>query len=308
MPEEIELVQPLLEIGSIQMYGLLEHEKGPHRKRLERTKMTGADILASYLEARRHGTAVKFHRPGSSMKLPATKIAAAPLFDFGHIDDDKSEEEWSMETRDSFSKDLMNPGSSINLPYEEIYYLFRYFATDTYDAYCKLLHLRVGDVGFSVKTWIMLYPSNKWALAPCETGAAGNTLFNIETKRFDPDVLEKFSASSQRDCVIAMFATTLLNRPEQIETSIGEIGVIAAKANERRNRVKLDSIRPPIIVRTNRYRTEKSGGGSGCGSSKRPHNRRGHWRMYKSGMKVWVRDHAIRGGSQKPRDYRVVNG
>lgn len=41
------------------------------------------------------------------------------------------------------------------------------------------------------------------------------------------------------------------------------------------------------------------------GAAKSPHNRQGHWRTYKSGQKVWIRDCAIHGGSQKARNYAV---
>ena len=44
------------------------------------------------------------------------------------------------------------------------------------------------------------------------------------------------------------------------------------------------------------------------GTAKSPHNRQGHWRTYRSGKKVWIRDCAIHGGSDKSRNYAVYKG
>lgn len=44
----------------------------------------------------------------------------------------------------------------------------------------------------------------------------------------------------------------------------------------------------------------------GNGASRAPHNRRGHWRHYRSGKKVWIADCAIHGGSKAARDYAIL--
>jgi len=57
-----------------------------------------------------------------------------------------------------------------------------------------------------------------------------------------------------------------------------------------------------ITVRPNRSARHVRGRN---GSSRSPHNRRGHWRHYRSGKKVWIADCAIHGGSKGVRNYVV---
>lgn len=58
-----------------------------------------------------------------------------------------------------------------------------------------------------------------------------------------------------------------------------------------------------ITVRPYRF-TQQTAGANG--SSKSPHNRRGHWRRYRSGKEVWIQDCTIHGGSKGGRDYAVL--
>lgn len=57
-----------------------------------------------------------------------------------------------------------------------------------------------------------------------------------------------------------------------------------------------------ITVRPKRSSRHVSGHN---GSSRSPHNRRGHWRHYRSGKRVWIADCAIHGGSKGVRNYVV---
>ena len=57
-----------------------------------------------------------------------------------------------------------------------------------------------------------------------------------------------------------------------------------------------------ITVRPNRSPRHVRGHN---GSSRSPHNRRGHWRHYRTGKKVWIADCAIHGGSKGVRNYVV---
>ncbi|MFM5968699.1 MAG: hypothetical protein ACKOQ8_06655 [Micrococcales bacterium] len=57
-----------------------------------------------------------------------------------------------------------------------------------------------------------------------------------------------------------------------------------------------------ITVRPNRSARHVRGRN---GSSRSPHNRRGHWRHYRNGKRVWIADCAIHGGSKGVRNYVV---
>lgn len=76
--------------------------------------------------------------------------------------------------------------------------------------------------------------------------------------------------------------------------------------NDRRERQGKRPL-PPFITINHTPRPETIGQeGEGGGWTQRPHHRRGHWRTYKrTGKRVWVRDHAIHGGTDTPRHYLV---
>ena len=274
--------------------------------------MTGAEILASYLEARRHGSAVKFHRPRSVESLSATKLCAAPVFDFGHLDDPGSADRWTSELWSDLGNEYLDDPHNIELPYSEVYYIFRFARREGFSPFVVLIHLLKCGAGASSK---MCYwqptapePRNRWLLAPCEMTSSYGHTFNVVTSRFDDSKLEGHLKAAQTMWAAAMHATVLLNRRQQVETTTGDIGSIVIKANERRQRVKLDPIMPAIVVRIIPRDPEAIGHSMGGGWTNQPHDRRGHWRNYRSGKKVWIRDQHIHGGSRRPRDYRVLHG
>lgn len=274
--------------------------------------MTGADILASFLEARRHGSAVKFHRPGPMKALSASKISTAPVFDFGHINDPSSTEMWTTKLWDELWDEYLDHPNEVRLPFAEVYYLFRYAGSSTQPSNFNLLHLQQSNAGVALQTWFWQpmapAPFNVWALAPCERSDAGNYFYNIAENQFDTLELASYAEDARSNWTAAMDATVLLNRRQQIETTASPIGKIAIKANERRERVNLDAILPAVVVRMISRQAEGSDSSRSYGGTKQPHDRRGHWRNYKSGKKVWIRNQRIHGGSEKPRQYRVLNG
>jgi hypothetical protein len=82
---------------------------------------------------------------------------------------------------------------------------------------------------------------------------------------------------------------------------------IVASINRGRAMGKNNPLPPlPAFIRiTDRPKPIASAKG-GTHASPQGHERRGHWRTYKSdGRRVWVNETKVRGGSPVPRDYRV---
>lgn len=78
------------------------------------------------------------------------------------------------------------------------------------------------------------------------------------------------------------------------------------RLNANRHKAHMKKIAPFIIVKQTR-RAPVVSIGTGDGSPKSAHNRRGHWRtLTKNDKRVWVKDCAIHGGRRHvARDYRV---
>lgn len=64
------------------------------------------------------------------------------------------------------------------------------------------------------------------------------------------------------------------------------------------------SIRGPTVIRLIQP-VYPASGLHGTGSPRRPHDRRGHLRRYRSGKSVWVKASKIRGGAATGTEYRV---
>ena len=74
-----------------------------------------------------------------------------------------------------------------------------------------------------------------------------------------------------------------------------------------RQRLAKGGVTPRNSRFINVYATRPKVGGLGeIGSPKSAHDRRGHWRTYKSGKRVWVRESAIHGGANSARSYAVL--
>lgn len=77
---------------------------------------------------------------------------------------------------------------------------------------------------------------------------------------------------------------------------------------ERRGR---DTFNPYIIVRPKAEAEVQAEPethdrtGVGSGAQRRAHDRRGHYRMLRSGKRIWINDMKIHGGGTGGRDYLV---
>lgn len=82
--------------------------------------------------------------------------------------------------------------------------------------------------------------------------------------------------------------------------------LIAANRSRAKSKRSLQPLPGFITIRPQVIRDGYVGSGVCEARAKSPHDRRGHWRTYRTGNRVWIRNSAIHGGSYVPRDYRVL--
>jgi len=97
----------------------------------------------------------------------------------------------------------------------------------------------------------------------------------------------------------AIFAVTN-NERETVETE--QLRIL----NAGRARAKNNPLPPlPEFIRVSNEPRRVSERSEPTGITKQPHDRRGHYRTYRSGKQVWVRSCRIHGGSEEPRIYHA---
>lgn len=152
---------------------------------------------------------------------------------------------------------------------------------------CQFAHFKVSDYGLSLTIF---------GHSEHETGWFGDIYF------FEPDtsLVEQIDPDHQYPLRKALDLLDIVNAPcEQVdERPHYLVRQRLVKSGLNRKQTRFITVRPTRFVPYSR---------GGNGASKTPHNRRGHWRHYRSGKKVWIADCAIHGGSKAARDYAIRN-
>jgi hypothetical protein len=110
------------------------------------------------------------------------------------------------------------------------------------------------------------------------------------------DIISEASASLLRGIVLLSLGETSTMHCEHL-----------ARVNKKRSLNKQRPLPPTIKVRLGAVRVQGGESARGSGSSKQPHNRRGHYRKLASGKIVFVSGSRINGGTDKARSYKVVS-
>jgi hypothetical protein len=102
----------------------------------------------------------------------------------------------------------------------------------------------------------------------------------------------------------AMNIELINNPPARVYEEPEPLGEYAAQINAGREKGKRAPIQRARIFRFDRaIKVTDDVEPVGVASTKSPHDRRGHWRILKSGRMVWVSESKIHGGSATPPEY-----
>lgn len=160
------------------------------------------------------------------------------------------------------------PGT-IQLPFEEFWVITRLEGFD-----CAIF---IRDTGVNrLEHWSYSNVYGKWMAFP----VANKTVFH--------------------DFVLGLIQKINNGERERVETE----SLRTLNHGRAKSKVKLVPV-PRFIRIGGPLRVSQNQPHTGTGSSRSPHERIGHWRNYRSGKRVWVRDCKIHGGSYVPRNYRV---
>jgi hypothetical protein len=277
--------------------------------------MKSDEVMAAYLESVRSGDAVALMAVNRVTRISPDKITGAPLFDFGAINEPNSPKYWGKKVYDSLWNDWNDERLTFRLPYPEMYCFFHYRGiVPTYNLY----HLiQDDDATIHVETWSwqpeLLGHQAKWTRQPCVIS------FNPDNPDeygldwpFNPEKQDEYwvgecEEDAKSNLSVSVAAIGLLNRSG---TTVREddLSDTVVKTNAKRERVSLDPVTKPIVVRmVDREAVLNGKRVVSTLTQKSPHDRRGHWRKFRDGRKVWVRSCKIHGGRNDPATY-VVKG
>ncbi|WP_298808752.1 hypothetical protein [uncultured Sphingomonas sp.] len=247
-------------------------------------------------------------------KIEPDKIASAPLFAFNNLNNPASQSYWGQAIYDKVWSEWEGTREKFRLPYSEVYCYFHY---DSLIPTHNLYHLvQNDDLTIYVETWswqpTLSSLQAKWTRQPC--------VISFDPKRpdeyglewpFDPDKvdpywLEERLEDARANISVSVAALQLLDRVGAT-TREDDLSASVVKTNVKRERVKLDPLDRPIIVSIDDREAVLSDQRAASTLSQRsPHDRRGHWRNYRSGQRVWVRSCKIHGGRTNPATYLVT--
>ena len=231
-----------------------------------------------------------------------------PFIDFGYISDKKAR---TPHISDSIDWKKLNDDASVlqqknelNLPYEDCAFIYRSTVAELVQKqYINLVMMKTLTTGIHGIIFGRIFgespPHDHWMLLPVE--------FFLEFGRDDIQLTPNGDISSA-DWAITMAgaqataedvrATLMIldQRGPTIEVeSTQNLDAKTRKYNRATKSRQAPIVKVIRIVKPNHAPTASSAPVPGF--SKAPHNRRGHYRRYRSGKKVWVRPAEIKGGS-----------
>lgn len=116
----------------------------------------------------------------------------------------------------------------------------------------------------------------------------------MKGKRFQDDC--KPMKKAKLTIQVLVYLLTLLEKEKTLVPSKEKDEVTRTRRNAKTKRLEV------IKISDKKYISEKK---EYQGGTKSPHSRRGHWRHYKSGKKVWIEKMDVKGGSEEDRRYTV---
>ncbi len=278
------------------------------------------NLISSFYETLRKGQALTVtEQRGFNTgvaKLPPTRMDSMPTFDCGHLNDPGHPDCWPKALYDELWNEYVEAGD-LALPFNQCVFVFRWRETAVqYETINYYLVEREGD-GILLRTFFR-HPHNTGLLAQLTRNAA-SLFVNTKAQSSREQMVTTFYArrSNFTDASQANFvqdlraaftavvgAVLLMNRRRVIREEVTEPAMAAVNAG--RVKAKLAPIPAPIRVKLGTTVLRMIGDHDGEGGTRSPHDRRGHWRNYKSGKRTWVRDCKIHGGSDEGREYVVT--
>jgi hypothetical protein len=162
---------------------------------------------------------------------------------------------------------------------------------------------RIDDQHISVSSWFQNNNDglNIWTSTYQQTFSGNYVVYKASSEAGNPlnEQSQEFAAFRA-----AMNIELINSPPARVYEETERLGEYAAQINAGRERGKRAPIQSARILRFDRAINIVDGlEPVGIASPKSPHDRRGHWRILKSGSMVWVSESKIHGGSNMPPEY-----
>jgi hypothetical protein len=277
------------------------------------------DLFAEFAEAARHGVKRILTVHGMDDKegitlgdAPPMRVETVPIFDMGFLRDLSTKRALDLDVYNALSKEgeeALQAGS-FRLPFPECWFVIWFSDADgeRYDTVNLLHAMETGDGGVHVVIYFRCFGApgvmGKWTQAPIQTRSERDGFVSVTETRFSS---EHWYAERKMDAEVALnnvLVSTLLiaKHPDPPESTPSDF---LATVNRGRVRGKLAPLPAVRIIDLTRYNYPSNALAGGGGGTVRPHDRRAHRRLLKSGRDVFVRSSKIHGGSGTPPQYTV---
>jgi len=247
-------------------------------------------------------------------KIPRGCNWSVPSFDFGHLFDPNSPDKCDEEQLTCINNELERIArfGKITLPFNDCAFIARFSESEDSSAGVRLI--RAKRIGENVVGEDYIYKhfegevGTSWLKQPGDfvISPGGHVKIRMDSEYVTES--DKKCVDSRFDVISESSGSLLLGI---VLLSIGEKSTIdcesSAHVNKKRSLNKLRPLPPTIKVRLGAVRVQGGESARGSGSSKQPHNRRGHYRKLASGKIVFVSGSRINGGTEKTRSYKVVS-
>lgn len=247
-------------------------------------------------------------------KIPRSDKWNVPSFDFGHLFDPNSPDRCDGEQLTSIDNEVgrISRAGKFTLPFNDCVFIEQFYQSEDNSAGVRIIRAKITGENIVGEEYIYTYFAGEvgtsWLKQPGDFVVSPDGYVEI---RMDSEYFNE----SDKECVDSRF--DIINESSGsllrgiVLLSIGETSTIncehLTRLNKKRSLNKQRPLPATIKVRLGAARVQGGEAVRGSGSTKQPHNRRGHYRKLASGKIIFVNGSRINGGTDKTRSYKVVS-